>query len=131
MEVHFAPEDPRRTDLESKTLSKLRRALPALQVTYVSSTSTGLFEQTAAHYGEIFYDLGGRRAENRLTSSEGVLETIYSLAGIAPPAESDDSVFRGHPLAVPPRRAGTVFYGIWPAAILAAALFHRQRGRRE
>ena len=131
MEVHFAPEDPRRTDLEAKTLSKLRRALPKLQVTYVSSTSTGLFEQTAAHYGEIFYDLGGRRAGNRLTSSEGVLETIYSLAGIAPPAESDDSVFRGHPLAVPPRRAGTVFYGIWPAAIVAAALFHRQGRRRQ
>jgi ABC-type transport system involved in multi-copper enzyme maturation permease subunit len=131
MEIHFAPEDPRRTDLEAKTLSKLRRALPKLQVTYVSATSTGLFEQTAARYGEIFYDLGGRRADNRLTSSEGVLETIYSLAGITQPAESDDSVFRGHPLAVPPRRAGTVFYGIWPAAIVAAALFHRQGRRRE
>jgi ABC-type transport system involved in multi-copper enzyme maturation permease subunit len=127
MEIHFAPEDPRRTDLETKTLSKLRRALPKLQVTYVSSTSTGLFEQTAAHYGEIFYDLGGRRAENRLTSADGVLDTIYALAGIAPPSETDDSVFRGHPLAVPPRRAGTVFYGIWPALVVAAALFHRRR----
>jgi hypothetical protein len=127
MEIHFAPEDPRRTDLEAKTLSKLRRAIPTLQVTYVSSTSTGLFEQTAAHYGEIFYDLGGRRAENRLTSGDGVLDTIYSLAGIMPPADGDDSVFRGHPLAVPPRRAGTVFYGIWPALVVAAALFHRRR----
>jgi hypothetical protein len=127
MEIHFAPEDPRRTDLEAKTLSKLRRVLPRLQVTYVSATSTGLFEQTAAHYGEIFYDLGGRRAVNRLTSADGVLDTIYSLAGIAPPAETDDSVFRGHPLAVPPRRAGTVFYGIWPAAVVAAALVHRRR----
>jgi len=126
MEVHFAPEDPRRTDLEAKTLSKLRRALPKLQVTYVSATSTGLFEQTSAHYGEIFYDLGGRHADNRRTSADGVLETIYSLAGIAPPAESDDSVFRGHPLAVPPRRAGTVFYGIWPALVAAAALWHRR-----
>jgi hypothetical protein len=114
MEIHFAPEDPRRTDLEAKTLSKLRRALPHLQVTYVSATSTGLFEQTSAHYGEIFYDLGGRRAENRLTSGDGVLDTIYSLAGITPPAESDDNVFRGHPLAVPPKRAGTVFTASGP-----------------
>ena len=127
MEVHFAPEDPRRTDLENKTLSKLRRAMPRLRITYVSATSTGLFEQTAAHYGEIFYDLGGRRTVNRLTSAEGVLETIYSLAGIAAPTESDDAVFRGHPLAVPPRRAGVVFYGIWPAVIVAGALFHRRR----
>jgi ABC-type transport system involved in multi-copper enzyme maturation permease subunit len=126
MEVHLAPEDPRRTDLEAKTLSKLRRALPTLRVTYVSATSTGLFEQTASQYGEIFYDLGGRRVENRLTSAEGVLETIYSLAGVAPPAESDDAVFRGHPLAVPPRRAGVVFYGIWPALVVAAALWYRR-----
>ncbi|HEX6463243.1 MAG TPA: hypothetical protein VFZ98_02265, partial [Vicinamibacterales bacterium] len=126
MEVHFAPEDPRRTDLEAKTLSKLRRALPGLQVTYVSATSTGLFEQTSAHYGEIFYDLGGRRTVNRLTSADGVLETIYSLAGITPPSENDAGVFRGHPLAVPPRRAGTVFYGIWPALVAAAILLHRR-----
>ncbi len=127
MEVHFAPEDPRRTDLEAKTLSKLRRAMPRLQVTYVSATSTGLFEQTSAQYGEIFYDLGGRRAENRLTSGDGVLDTIYALAGMAPPAETDDSVFRGHPLAVPPKRAGTVFYGIWPALVVAAMLVERRR----
>lgn len=127
MEVHFAPEDPRRTDLETKTLSKLRRALPGLQVTYVSNTSTGLFEQTAAHYGEIRYDLGGRKTVNRLTSAEGVLETIYSLAGISPPAEADEAEFRGHPLAVPPKRAGAVFYGIWPALVVAGALFYRRR----
>ena len=127
MEIHFAPEDPRRTDLEAKTLSKLRRALPKLQVTYVSATSTGLFEQTSAHYGEIFYDLGGRRTVNRLTSSDGVLDTIYSLAGVAPPADNDDSAFRGHPLAVPPRRAGSVFYGIWPAVVAASVLLHRRR----
>jgi MYXO-CTERM domain-containing protein len=28
---------------------------------------------------------------------------------------------------VPPRRAGTVFYGIWPALIVAAGVFHRRR----
>ena len=127
MEVHLAPEDPRRTDLENKTLSKLRRALPKLQVTYVSSTSTGLFEQTSAHYGEISYDLGGRRTSNRLTSADGVLETIFSLAGIAMPAEGDDAGFRGHPLAVPPRRAGAVFYGIWPASVIAFGLLVRRR----
>ena len=38
-----------------------------------------------------------------------------------------DSVFRGHPLAVPPRRAAAVFYGIWPASIVAAGVFHWRR----
>ncbi|HXT29077.1 MAG TPA: hypothetical protein VN716_07360, partial [Vicinamibacterales bacterium] len=57
---------------------------------------------------------------------EGVLEAIYALAGMTPPQESEE-IFRGHPLAVPPRRAGTVFYGIWPALIVAAGVFHRRR----
>jgi ABC-2 type transport system permease protein len=126
MDVHLAPEDPRRTDLETKTLSKLRRAMPTLQVRYVSATSTGLFEQTSEHYGEIWYDLGGRRTANRLTSADGVLETIYALAGVAAPAESDASDFRGHPLPVAPRRAGAVFYGIWPAAIVGVGLLLRR-----
>jgi ABC-2 type transport system permease protein len=127
IEAHLAPEDPRRADLEQHALSKLRRVLPRTEVHYVSATSIGLFEQTSAHYGEIQYDLGGRRAVSHLTTAEGVLETIYDLAGVAPPTEADD-VFRGHPLAVPPKGAGTVFYGIWPAVILAAAFFSRRLG---
>lgn len=126
IEAHLAPEDPRRVDLERRALSKLRRVMPRLEVTYVSTTSTGLFEQTSAHYGEVWYELDGRRTMSRVTTAEGVLETIYQLAGITPPAESD-SIFRGHPLAVPPRRAATVFYGIWPALVIATGFFLRRR----
>ena len=74
----------------------------------------------------------GTRGTGRLTAgradttAEGVLETIYSLAGVTPPQESEQ-IFRGHPLAVPPRRAGTVFYGIWPALAIAGFVFHRRR----
>ena len=66
---------------------------------------------------------------SRVTTAEGVLETIYSLAGIAPPQESDDAIFRGHPLAVAPKGAGAVFYGIWPGLVAAAALLVRRRFR--
>jgi hypothetical protein len=126
IEAHLAAEDPRRVDLERHALSKLRRAMPKVQIAYVANTSTGLFEQTSQHYGEIWYDLGGRRTMSRLTSAEGVLETIYSLAGVTPPQESDE-VFRGHPLAVPPKRAAAVFYGIWPALVIAGGVFLRRR----
>jgi hypothetical protein len=98
-----------------------------MQVDYVSSTSIGLFEQTAPHYGEIWYELGGRRTMSRVTTAEGVLESIYELAGLKPPAEDEGSIFRGHPLAVPPKGAATVFYGIWPAVVVSAALFVRGR----
>lgn len=123
IEAHLATEDPRRVDLERRALSKLRRVMPRVQVRYVANTSTGLFEQTRDQYGEIWYDLGGRKTMSRATTAESVLESIYSLAGIAVPEESGDSIFRGHPLAVPPRRAAAVFYGIWPALILAAGVF--------
>ena len=123
IEAHLAVEDPRRVDLERKALSKLRRVLPKTQVQYVANTSTGLFEQTSQHYGEVWYELGGRRAMSRMTTAEGVLETIFSLAGMVVPEESGESIFRGHPLAVPPRRAAAVFYGMWPALVIAAGVF--------
>jgi ABC-2 type transport system permease protein len=127
IEAHLAPEDPRRFDLEHHAISKLRRVLPALTVRYQSATTIGLFEQTNAGYGEIWYDLGGRRTMSRSTTVEGVLDAIYSLAGVVQPMENDDSAFRGHPLAVPPRGAAAVFYGIWPALVAAAGFFVRRR----
>ena len=127
IEAHLAPEDPRRVDLERHALSKLRRVMPRLQVQYIAATTTGLFEQTAAHYGEIWYELGGQRAMSRLTTADGVLETVFELAGTTPPVESGDEIFRGHPLAVPPRGAAAVFYGIWPALVVAGAFFVRRR----
>jgi hypothetical protein len=129
IEVHLAPEDPRRVDLERRALSKLRRVLPRLETTFVSATAIGLFEQSAAHYGEIRYDIGGRRAVTRTTAAEGVLETIFSLAGVAPGAEAADEIFRGHPLAAPPRGANLVFYGLWPALVAAGAVLVHRRMR--
>jgi hypothetical protein len=127
IEAHLAPEDPRRVDLERRALSKLRRVMPRVQVHYVSATSIGIFEQTREHYGEIWYELDGRRVVSRVTTVEGVLESVYEVAGVTPPEETEDDVFRGHPLAVPPKGAATVFYGIWPAAVAAVAIFLRRR----
>ena len=101
--------------------------MPKLEVRYVSGTSIGLFEQTRAGYGEIWYDLGGRRTMSRVTTAEGVLEAIYSLSGVTPPAENEEASFRGHPLAVPAKGAGTMFYVIWPGLILASGILTRMR----
>jgi len=129
IEVHLAPEDPRRVELERRALSKLRRVLPDTEVTYVSATSIGLFEQTSAGYGELRYSLGNRNTMSRVVTEEGVLEVIYSLAGIQPPKE-DEAVYRGHPLAARPTGAATVFFAVWPGVILAAALLERTARRR-
>ena len=127
IEVHLAPEDPRRVDLEHRALSKLRRIMPHLDVAYRSATSIGLFEQTAPGYGEIWYAIDGRRTMSRVTTAEGVLESIYAVAGVKPPVESDDETFRGHPLAVPPKGTGPLFYAVWPGLFLAAGLLVRRR----
>ena len=128
IEVHLAPEDPRRVDFERQALSKLRRVRPDAHVRFTSATSIGLFEQTSPHYGEVWYEIDGRRTMSRATTAEAALESIYEAAGIPPPAEEENGVFRGHPLAVPPKGAATVFYGIWPAAVLAGAfVVHRRQ----
>jgi ABC-2 type transport system permease protein len=126
VEVHLAPEDPRRVDLERQVLSKLRRVLPAVRITYIAATTTGMFEQSAAQYGEIWYELDGRRALNRATTAESALETILSLASVVPRADTADEIFRGHPLAVLPTGAAAIFYGVWPALVVAGALITRR-----
>lgn len=125
IEAHLAPEDPRRVDLDH-SLSKLRRVMPKLRVQYISATSIGLFEQTSAHYGEIWYYLDGQKTMSRIATAEGVLEAIYSLAGIAPPLETDEEVFRGHPLAVAPTGAGAIFYCLWPCLIVVGGILTRK-----
>jgi hypothetical protein len=127
IEAHFAPEDARRYELEQMTLSKLRRVMPHVTVRYVSRTSVGLYEQNTEHYGEIIYTLGRTQNTSRIVTTEGVLETIYALAGVTPQATTDAEIFRGHPLAVPPRNAGVVFYGMWPALIAAGAFITYRR----
>ena len=129
IEVHLAPEDPRRLDLEHRALSKLRRVMPKLEVRYVAATSIGLFEQSSAGYGEIWYELAGHKTMSRVTTAEGVLESIYSLAGVVPPAETEDAIFRGHPLAVPPRGADIIFYGVWPGLVVIGVILVRRSFR--
>ncbi len=43
IEAHLAAEDPRRADLERKALSKLRRTMRRVDVTYVAATTTWPF----------------------------------------------------------------------------------------
>jgi ABC-2 type transport system permease protein len=124
IEVHLAPEDPRRVDLERRALSKLRRVRPDLHVRYVSATSIGLFEQTSAGYGEIWYDVQGHKAVSRSTTAEALLETLYSLAGVAPPGD-DNATFRGHPLMARPAGAAAAFYVLWPVLVVGAAVVAR------
>jgi len=128
--VNLAPEDPRLLDLNREVLSKLARILPSVEIDYAARSHAGLFEGAAGHYGEIWYALGGRTAMSRSATEEVVLDTIYKLAGIAPPARTGDVAYAGHPLAAEPRGAAWVFYLLWPLVVAAACWLHfRYRSR--
>ena len=120
--VYLAPEDPRLMDLERSVLVKLRRLLPRLEVDYAAGSHTGLFESDEDHYGEIWYEMGGRREMNRSTVEAIVLEQLYDLAGLSAPArsESEEDAFPGYPLAVRPAGAAWIFYLLWPLAMVVS-----------
>ncbi len=121
IEVHLAPGDGRRQQFEAQALAKLKRTMPHVRVAFVSRTSTGLYESADPGYGEIWYELAGRRVMSHQITDEGVMETVMGLAGLTPGAEADDE-FQGHPLATRPMGAGILFYGVWPIAFAGVGL---------
>jgi hypothetical protein len=112
--VFLSPEDPRLSDLEQNVLKKLRRVLPRVDVDYTASSRTGLFESSADHYGEIWYEMNGRKLMDRSTIEQVVLEQIYKLAGAKAPEQTGENVSSGYPLAVRAIWAPWIFYGLWP-----------------
>jgi ABC-2 type transport system permease protein len=118
--VVLSPEDPRLTDYEQNVLRKLRRVLPQIEIDYAASGRTGLFEKAEDHYGEIWYEMNGRRVMERSTIEPVVLEQIYKLAAVDPPPHSDEGVFSGYPLAIRARGANWIFYGLWPFITIMA-----------
>jgi ABC-2 type transport system permease protein len=127
--VHLAAEDPRLNDLERNVLAKLKRAIPHMSVEYAAQSRTGLFETSsdASSYGEIWYEIGGRRQMTRSTTEAIVLETVYKLAGVDAPRTAPASAYSGYPLDVVPRNATALLITLWPFAM--AVLFWLLRGR--
>lgn len=124
----LAPEDPRLTDFEQNVLTKLRRNLAQLEVNYTAGSQTGLFEGSDDHYGEIWYEMRGQKIMDRSTIEQVVLEQIYKLAGIDPPAPVEAADFPGYPLAAQASWAALTFYGIWPLMTILAWWLIRRRG---
>jgi len=118
--VYLAAEDPRLTDLERGVLAKLRRVMPSVDVVYAASSRSGLFEKPNEHYGEVYYELGGRRTMLRSTTEPIVLETIYELAGRQPPTPMSEPTYPGYPLASRAMFAPWLFFLVWPLCVVIA-----------
>jgi hypothetical protein len=124
--VHLGPSDPRRADLERGVLQKLVRTMPHVTVQYAAQSSTGLFAGNEAHYGEIWYTLGGAAESSRSTVPNIVLETIYQLAKVAPPT-GDAPAYPGYParIVAAPWEVLCLCLG-WPT-LVAIAWWRRRR----
>jgi ABC-type transport system involved in multi-copper enzyme maturation permease subunit len=126
--VILSPEDPRLTDFEQNVLRKLRRNLSHLEVIYAANSQTGLFEASDEHYGEIWYEMRGKKIMERSTIEPVVLEQIYKLSGTSPPQPGSDVDFPGYPLAAKPKWAAGIFYGVWPLLIILIWWLTRREG---
>jgi ABC-2 type transport system permease protein len=118
--VNLAAEDPRLMDLDRNILAKLERILPAVEIVYSARSRAGLFE--GENYGEVWYEMSGRRVMSRSTTEPIVLETIYKLAGVPGPASSAASEYPGHPLTSNPWGAAILYYAVWPVLVGIAAI---------
>jgi ABC-2 type transport system permease protein len=126
IEAHLSPEDPRRIQLEQSAFAKLRRVMPHVSVAFVSRTTSGLYEQADPGYGEVWYAMNGKRVMGRSATDEGVLETVFALAGTTPDDDADEA-FRGQRLVATPVGAPILFYGLWPAAVAGAGIWVLRR----
>jgi len=77
-----------------------------------------LCESTEDHYGEIWSELGGKKAVEPSTIEEVVLDQIYALANVKAPDRATDEGFPGYPLATEPKYATAIFYLFWPVLVI-------------
>ncbi len=115
--VFLAPEDPRLVDLDRNVLSKLAQILPGLEVVYAAHSRLGMFEGPGDHYGEVVYELAGRRVMSRSATEPIVLHTIFELAQVPAPAQEDEQPYAGHPLTARPSGAAMIYYVLWPLVV--------------
>jgi ABC-2 type transport system permease protein len=120
LEVHLGAEDPRLADLRREVLDRLARTVPRLEVSYVGARGTGLFASPDPNYGEIWYEVDGKRAMLKSVIEPVVLETIYGLAGIKTVTVTGESSYGGYPLRSDAPHAALIFFVLWPAIVLAA-----------
>jgi hypothetical protein len=121
--VFLSAEDPRLMDLDRNIFAKLARILPAVEIVHAAHSRTGLFEAGGDHYGEVWYQVGGRKSMTRSTTEPIVLDNLYQLAQVPPPVRGE-SEFPGHPLTATPRGAAWLYYAIWPLATGLAGWLH-------
>jgi hypothetical protein len=129
--VNLAPSDSRLKDLDSRVLTKLRRAVPRTSVNYIDTGATPLFGAGVDDkYGVTTFDYGGRHAETRATTAREILIVIFGLADARVQPEPQSAFYRGYPLVAEARATIWWFYVGLPALCLLGWWVSRRPTRR-
>ncbi len=125
IEIHLGADDPRLTDLRHEILDRLERVVPHLSVSYEGSAGTGRLGNADPQYGEIWYEIAGKRIMLKSAIEPIVLQTIYDLAGVKATPVADAESYPGYPLRTTAPFVWAAFFVVWPAIVLT--LFWRAR----
>ena len=129
--VNLSPSDSRLKDLDRNVISKLRRVVPHVSVTYADTGAATVFGGgTDDRYGVTTLDYAGRHAETRATTAREVLGAIYRLGNLQVQPEPASAFYRGYPLVADARATGWWFYGGLPVLCALGWWLSRQPSAR-
>lgn len=120
--LHYNAQDSRLHDLKKNVLAKLARNVNELQISYVRSTSTGMFGASDADdYGIIEYEYNHRHDQSYSNSQEEILSIIYGLADMQVHPDTV-AVYPGYPLVVEKAYGSWWMYGVLPGIFFISGL---------
>ncbi len=133
IDIRLNPDDSVSVDFERNFLSKLRRVLKDLTVTYTIPAEPGPDGQTDPNFGQITYDYNGVRLQSHDIGPRRALEVLHMLTGTNLEGEVD-SPYPGHPFKGDATQYRYLFYGLMPCLIILSWIgsqrcLRKRRGR--
>ncbi len=130
--IRLDPDDSISVDFERNFLSKLRRVVKNLTVTYTMPKEIGPDGQMDPNYGQITYDYNGVRLQSSDVGARRALEVLHIMTGTNLEGEVD-TPYPGHPLKGDATRYRYLFYGLMPGLIVliwigSQRFLRKQRG---
>lgn len=115
--IRLSPDDSLSVDFERNFLSKLKRVVKDVTVTYTMPKEDGPAGQGDPNFGEVTYDYNDVRLTSHDVGAPRALEILHMMTGANLVGEVD-SPYPGHPLMADAGQYRYLFYGIMPASII-------------
>ncbi|MBA3992457.1 MAG: hypothetical protein C0469_02950 [Cyanobacteria bacterium DS2.3.42] len=117
LNICLDPNDSIAVDFERNFLSKLRRVLKNVTITYTMPKEPGKDGQQDPNFGQLTYDYNGVRLQSHDIGARRALEVLHMMTGTNLEGEVD-TPYPGHPLKGDATKYRYLFYGLMPALIL-------------